>query len=127
MRCKFSDANIGLPKYDPETVSKFWNNIHAYRSWFRECVSSFKDGAYTKSIPLLLVYLLVYSGFNLFIAEHLLRVQCNVTEHNVTGLGFNENQCVKDTLRQWKEIESSFTKILTLFIGFLSPFPSLGG
>ena len=127
MRCKFSDANIGLPNYDPETVSKFWNNIHAYRSWFRECVSSFQDGAYTKSIPLLLVYLLVYSGFNLFIAEHLLRVQCNVTEHNVTGLGFNENQCVKDTLRQWKEIESSFTKILTLFIGFLSPFPSLGG
>ena len=127
MRCKFSDANIGLPKYDSQTVSKFWNNIHAYRSWFRECVSSFKDGAYTKSIPLLLVYVLVYCGFNLFIAEHLLRAKCNVTEHNVTGLGFNENQCVKDTLRQWKEIDSSFTKILTLFIGFLSPFPLVGG
>lgn len=122
MRCKFSDANIGLPKYDPETVSKFWNNIHAYRSWFRECVSSFKDGAYSKSIPWLLVYLLVYYGLNLFIADHLLRAQYNVTEHNVTGLGLNQNQCVKDTLRQWKEIESSLTKILTLFIGFFVSF-----
>ena len=46
------------------------------------------------------LYLLAYYGFNLFIAEHLLRAQCNVTEHNVTGLGFNENQCAKDTLRQ---------------------------
>ena len=122
MRCKFSDANIGLPKYDPETVSKFWNNIHAYRSCFRECISSLKAGAFTKSIPLLLVYLLVYYVFNLFIAENLLRAQCHVP-----GKGFTENQCVKDTLRQWKEIESSFTKILTLFIGFLSPFPSVGG
>ena len=111
------DENIGLPKYDPETVSKFWNNIYAYRSCFREFVSSLKDGAYTKSIPLLLVYLLVYYVFNLFIAEHLLRAQCHVPEK-----GFTENQCVKDTLRQWKQIESSFTKILTLFIGFFVSF-----
>ena len=111
------DKNIGLPKYDPETVSKFWNNIHAYRSCFRECISSLKDGAFTKSIPLLLVYLLVYYVFNLFIAEKLLRAQCVVP-----GTGFKKNPCVIDTLRQWKDIEKSFTKILTLFIGFFVSF-----
>ena len=39
------DENIGLPKYDPETVSEFWNNIYAYRSCFREFVSSLKDSS----------------------------------------------------------------------------------
>ena len=143
-RPKFSAKDFELPEecwvaeYDPKRVAKYWNDRNLPRSLVKTIADSFIRGVVVKLIPIVFLFLFMYYILNPFLFNKLLCVtdEENIPSgnHNHTGndhggyvkmalsvLSVNgqEAWCHKAKFMSWEKMERDFTKVLTLFIGFL--------
>jgi len=121
-RKKISKENFVLPaevkpflvaKYNPSRVAEYWNNVYFEQKLCTTMFKSFSRGLIQKLLPATVLYLAVYYIFSRFLAHSII---CNqsVAPQSTTC----NNTAAVAQIKELKNIERDFSRILTFFIGF---------
>ena len=133
-RPKFEAKHFEVPsdswvaKYDPEKVADYWNNLNIPRKFCDAVAFFYFRGVYSKSVPILCLYLLQYYVLNKFMFNIALctdPVKATTSSNGTCPTGHiqlalsNEMCCNEAKFKSWMIMERDFTRVLTFFIGFI--------
>ena len=128
-RSQLSGQDFALPqethiaRYDKEVVAKYWNHINAPETVFKEIISNFINGRWTKTAPIIVIYLVAYYLLNIFIVVPLLCTEASTESTTVRLVLASKNKtCNTELIKQLSTTGAQFSEILTFLIGFFVSF-----
>ena len=126
-----------VAKYDDVRVARYWNETNVKQRMWRQYLNKFAYGLFIKLIPVIIIYLAIHYAtfFTLYPYYECAMnntVNCtgnktstphNNTGKNTTTLHNNTGKICTiggwpNRITSWKELATTFSRILTFFIGF---------